>query len=107
MPPSPREGWRTSPGGDRVHIKAITSVVFCLGVRGHRRFCVGAAIAGGPDDCLGTRYPGVIPNRTTICTTLNASSYGSGTQDASAAIQTAVNACPLGQVVQLHPYDSP
>ena len=48
--------------------------------------------------------PGVsggIPARTTICATVNASTYGNGTQDASGGIQTALNACPEGQVVQL------
>jgi hypothetical protein len=48
--------------------------------------------------------PGVtggIPNRSTICANINASSYGYGTQDATGGIQAAINACPLGQVVQL------
>src|SRR6266852_2492075 len=44
---------------------------------------------------------GGIPNRTTICANINASTYGNGTQDATAGIQSAINACPLGQVVQL------
>ena len=50
--------------------------------------------------------PGVqggIPARATICATVNASTYGSGSSDASAAIQQALDACPLGQVVQLSP----
>lgn len=45
--------------------------------------------------------PGGIPARTTICASLNASTYGNGTVDASAAIQAAIDACPVGQVVQL------
>src|SRR6266852_4694094 len=48
--------------------------------------------------------PGVtggIPNRTTICANINASTYGNGAQDATAGIQSAIDACPLGQVVQL------
>ena len=48
--------------------------------------------------------PGVtggIPNRTTICAKINASTYGNGAQDATADIQSAIKACPLGQVVQL------
>src|ERR1700674_4824356 len=44
---------------------------------------------------------GGIPNRTTICATVNASSYGNGSSDASAGIQAAVDACPAGQVVML------
>jgi hypothetical protein len=68
--------------------------------------CVPRTSAGQmlPTDRTTTWAPGVplgIPNRTTICVTLNASSYGNGSQDASGAIQTAVNACPAGQVVML------
>ena len=44
---------------------------------------------------------GGIPNRTTVCATVNASSFGNGTVEASSGIQTNINACPLGQVVQL------
>src|SRR5262249_40971817 len=57
-----------------------------------------------PSDRTTTWNPGVvggIPNRTTICATVNASNYGNGAQDASAGIQAAINACPVGQVVQL------
>jgi hypothetical protein len=45
--------------------------------------------------------PGGIPARTTVCATVNASSLGNGTSDATAAIQAAIDACPAGQVVQL------
>jgi len=45
--------------------------------------------------------PGGVPARTTVCATVNASSYGNGSSDASAGIQAAINACPAGQVVQL------
>src|SRR5262249_14979393 len=45
--------------------------------------------------------PGGIPARTTTCATLNASTYGNGSSDASGAIQAALDACPVGQVVQL------
>ena len=44
---------------------------------------------------------GGIPNRTAIYTTLQASVYGNGAQDASAGIQAAIDACPAGQVVKL------
>ena len=36
--------------------------------------------------------PGGIPARTTVCATINASTYGDGTQDASAGIQAAIDA---------------
>ena len=45
--------------------------------------------------------PGGVPYRTTVCRTVNASSFGNGLQEASAAIQSAVDACPAGQVVML------
>jgi len=47
--------------------------------------------------------PGGIPNRTTICSTINAATYGNGTSDATGGIQTAMNGCPTGQVVSLSP----
>jgi hypothetical protein len=45
--------------------------------------------------------PGGVPNRTTISATLNASTYGNGTTDATSAIQTALNACLANQTVLL------
>ncbi len=45
--------------------------------------------------------PGGVPTRTTVCATINASTYGNGTTDATAGIQSALDACPAGQVVQL------
>ena len=48
--------------------------------------------------------PGVaggIPARTTVCRTVNASTYGNGASDATVGIQAAIDACPAGQVVQL------
>jgi hypothetical protein len=51
-----------------------------------------------------TWSPGVttgIPNRTTVCATVNASTYGNGSSSATTGIQTAINNCPAGQVVML------
>jgi hypothetical protein len=48
--------------------------------------------------------PGVqggIPGRSQVCATVNASTYGNGSSDATAGIQAAINGCPAGQVVQL------
>src|SRR5262249_13160498 len=48
--------------------------------------------------------PGVaggIPERRTVCRTVEAASYGNGASDATAGIQAAIDACPAGQVVQL------
>ena len=44
---------------------------------------------------------GGIPSRTTIFRTIQASTYGNGTIEASGAIQAALDACPSGQIVQL------
>jgi hypothetical protein len=49
----------------------------------------------------GLMSTGGIPNRTAMYTTLQASAYGNGSQDASAGIQAAIDACPVGQVVGL------
>jgi Calx-beta domain len=57
-----------------------------------------------PADRMTTWSPGVtggIPYRTTVCASLNAATYGNGSQEASGAIQAAIDACPAGQVVQL------
>lgn len=45
--------------------------------------------------------PGGIPNRTTICATIQASTYGNGSSDATSGIQAALNACPANQVALL------
>jgi len=71
-----------------------------------------AATAAGGTDTTGimaqerrtTWNPGIaggIPSRTTICATINAATYGNGTTDATAAIQSAITGCPAGQVVYL------
>jgi hypothetical protein len=57
-----------------------------------------------PEDRHTVWNPGLtsgIPSRTTVCATIDASTYGNGTLDASNGIQTALNECPLGEVVQL------
>src|SRR5215510_13417080 len=45
--------------------------------------------------------PGGIPARATVCATLKASAYQDGRVDATKGIQSAIDACPDGQVVQL------
>jgi hypothetical protein len=45
--------------------------------------------------------PGGIPSRTKVCSSIDASTYGNGSADATPEIQSALNACPAGQVVQL------
>src|SRR5258708_5161231 len=68
-----------------------------------------AAAVGGTDTILAPQrrtqwnpgIPGGIPSMTTICATINAPTSGNGTTDATAAIQSAISACPPGQVVLL------
>ncbi len=52
-------------------------------------------------DWTNVGVPGGIPNRTTICATIEASSFASGGSDATAGIQSALNSCASGQVVLL------
>src|SRR5262245_52870991 len=44
---------------------------------------------------------GGIPERTTVCATVDAGTYGNGAADATAGIQAAIDGCPAGQVVRL------
>lgn len=44
---------------------------------------------------------GGIPERSTVCARIEASTYGNGSVESSKAIQAAINRCPEGQVVQL------
>jgi hypothetical protein len=45
--------------------------------------------------------PGGIPARDTVCATVEAAQFGSGSSDATGGIQAALDACPAGQVVRL------
>ena len=57
-----------------------------------------------PADRLTTWDPGIqggIPARTTVCANVSAATYGNGSGDATNGIQAALDACPVGQVVQL------
>jgi hypothetical protein len=76
---------------DSTKIGTATAVVDAPGtiIPSARRTIWNPGIAGG------------IPSRTTICAPINAATYGNGTTDATAAIQSAINGCPAGQVVYL------
>jgi len=47
--------------------------------------------------------PGGIPNRGIVCAAVDPAKYGTGTLDATAAIQNALNGCAANQVVYLGP----
>lgn len=57
-----------------------------------------------PSDRVTTWNPGIpggVPERTTVCATIPAATFGDDATDATAAIQEAIDACPADQVVQL------
>ena len=45
--------------------------------------------------------PGGVPARSIVCVTVDAARYNNGATDATAGIQSAIDACPAGQVVRL------
>ena len=49
----------------------------------------------------GVTYDGGIPDRTKVCATIEAARFGDGAEEASRAIQEAVDRCPAGEVVAL------
>jgi hypothetical protein len=76
-------------------------VVAMLGVLAHGRPAAAEILPPGRRTAWNPGIPGGIPARTTVCATVNASTYGNGTLDATAGIQAAIDACPVGQVVRL------
>ena len=69
--------------------RAVLRVTVFTALPADRRTAWRPGVAGG------------IPDRRTVCQTVNAATYGNGASDATAGIQAAINACPAGQVVQL------
>jgi hypothetical protein len=106
---------RTHSIGSRTILQAVVvSLSCCPGAcKGSDRPAIEEAVRSTPGTSAGgllpagrrttwnPGIPGGIPVRTTVCATVNASTYGNGSQDASAGIQAAIDACPDGQVVQL------
>jgi len=99
---------------------AIAAACICEAILRDDGFCCGGAWRGSACGPPGGSYAlpadratawrpgrmalGGIPSRTAQCgPTVQASSYGDGSADATAAIQAALDACPEGQVVQLSP----
>jgi len=84
----------------------ILSIGLILGVAGFASNSRAANWSGLLDssraiDWSNSGIPGGIPHRTTICSTISASTYGDGSSDATSGIQSALNSCPSGQVVFL------
>lgn len=82
------------------HWAAVFSLLMSLSYQGGSISASGEII---PDDRrINWSYagiPGGIPQRNTICATIDSALYGNGTTDATAAIQEALDTCPDGEVV--------
>jgi hypothetical protein len=81
--------------------RPFVSVLGALGLLAYALPSAADVLPAGRRTTWSPGIPGGIPNLTTVCTTVNASTYGNGTQDATNGIQNAINNCPNGQVVRL------
>ncbi len=77
-----------------------TALLTCLGLACSATYVSAQILSADRTTVWHPGVPGGVPDRTTVCAIVNASTYGNGA-DASSGIQAAVNACPVGQVVQL------
>ena len=66
-----------------------------------RRAMIDALVPKARQTLWAPGIPGGVPHRTVICSTIEASAFGDGAVDASARIQSAIDSCPLGQVIVL------
>ena len=101
---APRYNMRKKPYGAslafsfRAAVTGLGLLLFALLGPAH------AVVSTIPADRQTVWSPGIpngVPNRTTICATVHASTYGNGAQDATNGIQAAITTCPVGQVIQL------
>lgn len=93
----------------RIFNLAVALVLFGS-VMGLKEYSVDAMNKEGTDsiipkerkiDWSNAGIPGGIPQRETICTTIDGEAYGHGDVDAAAAIQNAIDNCPDGHVVYI------
>ncbi len=83
------------------HPSSLLLVLTALGALAQAHVAAADILPAGRRTIWNPGIPGGIPVRTTVCATVNASTYGNGTQNATDGIQAAIDACPVGQVVQL------
>lgn len=79
----------------------IPLILLCFSIYSQAQAWSGILDPSRAIDWTQSGVPGGIPARTTNCATINASTYGNGSSDATAGIQNALNACASGQVVSL------
>src|SRR2546422_2739671 len=85
----------------RTTLLLFSLILLCLSTSAHAQLWSGILDPSRAIDWSTAGIPGGIPNRTTICSSLAASTYGNGASDATAGIQAALNSCPANQVVSL------
>jgi hypothetical protein len=85
----------------RSKYSAFLPFILVICVYSHAQLWSGILDPSRAIDWSAAGVPGGIPNRTTVCATLQASTFGNGTSDATSGIQTALNGCPANQVVVL------
>lgn len=84
------------------HLLKLAAALFILAALNGRADVSAAGEIIPNDRRINWSYAGIpegIPVRSVVCTTINSSIYGSGTTNATAAIQNALDSCPDGQVV--------
>jgi len=79
----------------------FVSLILCFPLYSNAQAWSGIIASSRAIDWTQAGIPGGIPNRTTTCATINASTYGNGSSDATSGIQSALNSCPANQVVVL------
>ena len=88
----------TPSAGQRngLRLESLLPIVMTLAVLVQARAAVADVLPPDRRTTWNPGLPGGVPVRTTICATVNASTYGNGVSDATAGIQAALNACPVG-----------
>ena len=83
------------------HPFVFLGILCCLSSYSNAQTAAGIIDPSRRIDWSSAGIPGGIPNRTTNCATIDATTYGNGSSDATSGIQAALNSCPSGQVVTL------
>lgn len=79
----------------------LSLIVLCLSGYSHSQLWSNILNPARAIDWSASGVPGGIPNRSNICSSIQASTYGNGTSDSTRGIQAALNGCPGNGVVML------